>query len=136
MRDQGMNGIADVLYDAYNRHDAAAVAKLYDADGTHEDIPMGHSKVGQTAIADGLQKFFGWFPDAHWAPYVRIADPFGSVTITYLLTATLQAKMGCTIARVQRISLRGAHVLHVRGRLIHSSEDYWDAATFQKQLNA
>jgi hypothetical protein len=72
MRDQGMNGIADVLYDANNRHDAAAVAKLHDADGTHEDIAMGHSKVGQTAIANGLQKFFGWFPDAHWAPYVRM----------------------------------------------------------------
>jgi hypothetical protein len=97
---------------------------------------MGHSKVGQTAIADGLQKFFGWFPDAHWAPNLQVGDSFGSVTITYLLTATLQAQMGRTIARGQRISLRGAHVLHVRGRLIHSSEDYWDAATFQKQLNA
>jgi aromatic ring hydroxylase len=110
-----LRGIADVLYGAYNRHDAAAVAELYDANGTHEDIALGHSKVGQTAIADGLQKFFGWFPDAHWAPHVQIADPFGSVTITYLLSATLQAQMGRTIARGQRISLRGAHVLHVRG---------------------
>jgi len=131
-----LHGIADVLYDAYNRHDAAAIAGLYDADGTHEDMAMGRSKVGQAAIVDGLQKFFGWFPDAHWAPREQIADPFGSVTITYLLTATLQAQMGRTIARGQRISLRGFHVLHVRGRLIHRSEDYWDAATFQKQLNA
>jgi len=131
-----LHGIADVLYGAYNLHDAVAVAELYHADGTHEDIAMGHSKVGQTAIADGLQKFFGWFPDAHWAPYLQVGGSFGSVTITYLLTATLQAQMGRTIARGQRISLRGAHVLHVRGRLIHSSEDYWDAATFQKQLNA
>ena len=46
MRDQGMSGIADVFYDAYNRRDAAAVAKLCDADRTHEDIAMGHSKVG------------------------------------------------------------------------------------------
>ena len=81
-------------YGAYNRHDAAAVAELYDGNGIHEDIAIGHSKVGQTAIADGLQKFFGWFPDAHWAPHVQIADPFGSVTITYLLTATLQRANG------------------------------------------
>ena len=52
-----LHGIADLLYGAYNRHDAAAVAELYDGNGTHEDIAMGHSKVGQTAIADGLQKF-------------------------------------------------------------------------------
>lgn len=131
-----LHGIADALYGAYNRHDAAAVAGLYDANGTHEDMAMGHPKVGQAAIVDGLQKFFGWFPDAHWTPQEQLEDPFGSVTITYLLAATLQAQMGRTIARGQRISLRGFHVLHVRGRLIHRSEDYWDAATFQKQLNA
>jgi steroid delta-isomerase-like uncharacterized protein len=131
-----IHGIADMLYGAYNRHDAAAVARLFDANGTHEDVAMGQFKVGQAAIADGLQKFFVWFPDAHWAPHVQIADPFGLVMITYLLTATLQAQMGRTIARGQRISLQGSHVLHVRGGLIQRSEDYWDAAAFQKQLNA
>jgi len=105
-----LRGIADVLYGAYNRHDAAAVAELYDANGTHEDIALGHSKVGQTAIADGLQKFFGWFPDAHWAPHVQIADPFGSVTITYLLTATLQAPWAARLRVVKEFHCEGSRV--------------------------
>jgi ketosteroid isomerase-like protein len=35
----------------------------------------------------------------------------------------------------QAISLRGVHMLQVRDGLIRRSEDYWDAATFQRQLN-
>lgn len=130
-----LHGIAEALYDAYNRHDTRAVAALYDVKATHQDIPMGHSKSGSDIIAAGLEKFLGWFPDARWEPRLQISDPTGLLAVTYLLTATLGAPMGQIAARGQRISLRGAHVLQVHGGLIHSSEDYWDAATFQKQLN-
>ncbi len=130
-----LHGIADALYGAYNRHDTTAVAALYDANATHEDVAMGHSKAGAVAIAAGLEKFLNWFPDARWDPRLQISDPSGSLTVTYLLTASLSAQMGPIVARGQRISLRGAHVLQVHGGLIHSSEDYWDAATFHKQLN-
>jgi steroid delta-isomerase-like uncharacterized protein len=127
-------GVADRLYDAYNRHDPAAVARLYAADGTHEDIAQGRPKTGPDEIAAGLGKFFGWFPDAHWEPQVGIlAD--GREAVTYLLTATLQGQMGPFVPRGQRISLRGVHVLDLRDGLIKRSEDYWDAASFQKQLN-
>ena len=105
-----MNGIADVLYDAYNRHDAAAVAKLCDADGTHEDIAMGHSRVGQTTIADGLEKFFGWFPDAHWAPYVRIADPFGSVRSRTSLRQLCRRKWAARLRVVKEFHCEGSRV--------------------------
>jgi steroid delta-isomerase-like uncharacterized protein len=130
-----LSGLPEHLYRAYNDHDPAAVAKLYASDGTHEDIAQGKPKHGPAEIAAGLRKFFGWFPDAHWDASAQISDPDGSVTITYLLTATLSAQMGRVLPRGQRISLRGAHVLHVKGGLILRSEDYWDAATFQGQLN-
>lgn len=130
-----LHGIADALYGAYNCHDTKAVAALYDVNATHQDIAMGHSKSGADAIAAGLEKFLVWFPDARWEPRLQISDPSGSLTVTYFLTATLGTQMGKIIARGQRISLRGAHVLQVHEGLIHSSEDYWDAATFQRQLN-
>jgi hypothetical protein len=128
-------GIAEAFYGAYNRHDTVAVAALYDVNATHQDIATGHSKVGPDIIVAGLAKFLGWFSDARWEPRLQISDPSGSLTVTYLLTATLGAQMGQIVARGQRISLRGAHVLQVHGGLIRSSEDYWDAATFQKQIN-
>jgi steroid delta-isomerase-like uncharacterized protein len=123
------------LYDAYNRHDPAAVSRLYAADATHEDIAQGRPKTGPDEIAAGLAKFFGWFPDAHWEPQSQILGAGGREAATYLLTATLQAPMGPVAARGQEISLRGVHVLELRDGLIKRSEDYWDAASFQRQLN-
>ena len=123
------------LYDAYNRHDAAAVARLYAPDGSHEDVAHGRPRLGPGAIADGLRRFFGWFPDARWEPSLRIADRRGAVAVTYLLTATLQQPMGPIAARGQPLSLRGVQVLHLRDGLISRSEDYWDAATFHRQIN-
>jgi steroid delta-isomerase-like uncharacterized protein len=127
--------VAARLYDAYNRHDPAAVSRLYAADATHEDIAQGRPKTGPDEIAAGLAKFFGWFPDARWQPQLEILGADGREAATYLLTATLQAQMGPVAPRGQRISLRGVHVLDLRDGLITRSEDYWDAASFQRQLN-
>lgn len=130
-----LSGVAERLYDAYNRHEPAAVAQLYAADATHEDVAQGRPRIGPGAISDGLRKFFGWFPDARWEPHFQITDSDGRVAVTYLLTATLQTQMGQVPGSGQKISLRGVNVLHQQGGLICRSEDYWDAATFQRQLN-
>lgn len=128
--------LLDRLYDAYNRHDATAVARLYDAAATHEEIAQGQIRRGAEAIAEGLRRFFTWFPDAHWQPQTKLVDPsLGQAAATYFLTATLQARMGPFLPSGQRIALRGVHVLHLEGGRIARSEDFWDAATFQNQLN-
>jgi hypothetical protein len=68
-------------------------------------------------------------------PNAHPGNSDGRVAVTYLLTATLQAQMGPVPAYGQKISLRGVHVMHQQGGLIRGSEDYWDATTFQRQLN-
>jgi len=123
------------LYAAYNRHDPAAVADLYSATGTHEDIADGRPRRGPEAIAAGLQRFFTWFPDAHWETEFQISDGSGRAAITYQLTATLQARMGNIVPCGQRIALRGVQVLQIDNGQIGKSADYWDAATFQRQIN-
>ena len=122
------------LYAAYNRHDLASVAELYAQDATHEDVAHGRPKYGVNAIIEGLQRFLGWFPDAHWQPDIAIVDHNGLTAVPYLMTASLQSQMGPIGPKGQKISLRGIHVLHLNDGLIQRSEDYWDSATFQKQL--
>lgn len=117
------------FYEAYNRRDPAAVARLYDTDATHEEIAQGTTRRGAEAIAEGLRRFFTWFPDARWEPRSRIVDPDGRVAVTYLLTATLQAPLGTIVAAGQQLSIRGVHVLHLSGDAIRRSEDYWDSTT-------
>ena len=130
-----MKALSDRLFDAYNNHDTSAVARLYQADATHEDIAQGRPRRGPQAIADGLRKFLEWFPDAQWESYARFADQPNGCAITYRLSATLQKPMGSFAAHGQRISLRGVLVLELSDRLISRSTDYWDGATLRRQLN-
>jgi steroid delta-isomerase-like uncharacterized protein len=131
----GMKDLPDRLLEAYNRHDPSAVARLYGAHATHEDIAQGRLRRGPDAIADGLRRFFQWFPDARWEPALKIAGQQNRSAITYRLIATLQEPMGSVAARGQQISLRGVLVLEQNDDLISRSTDFWDGLTFQRQLN-
>ena len=123
------------LFDAYNRHDPSTAARLYTTDGTHEDIAHGRPRRGPDAIAGGLRRFFEWFPDSSWELEFQIADQNGLIAVGYRFSATLQSPMGPVAAHGQSISLRGVLVLDVAHGLIGRSLDYWDGATFQRQLH-
>ena len=102
-------------------------------DGTDYSLnPVGNGQRRLKALFDDKNNAGA---DAHWEPHLQITDPDGRVAVTYLLTATLQTQMGPVLASGQKISLRGVHVLHQQGGLIRRSEDYWDATTFQRQLD-
>jgi steroid delta-isomerase-like uncharacterized protein len=126
--------VARALYSAYNERSASGAVELYDVDAVHSEVARGTRAEGQEAIRRGLEGFFTLFPDARWVPLDTIADR-GSIAVPYRLTGTLQAPMGPVPARGQRLHLRGIHVLRTRGSLITASEDYWDATTFQAQMN-
>lgn len=125
--------IIDSLYDAYNRHDAAAVARLYAPGATHQDIAQSSARNGPNDIAEGLAHFFTAFPDAHWEPRERVIDD-RQAAITYVLTGTLKGRLGPFEPRSQALKLRGAHVLRIADGLIEASEDYWDSGTFGRQM--
>lgn len=126
--------IAERLYAAYNAKNLEAVARLYHDDGTHEDVAHGKPKVGAIAVSEGLAKFLGWFPDASWEVHSIIGGNCHEVAVAYTLTGSLQAQMGTVRPAGQAISLRGVQVLRIAQGRIQRSTDYWDAATFQKQL--
>ena len=123
----------DALYEAYNRHDADAAAALYAPDGTHEDVAVGRPARGREAIAAGLRRLFTAFPDSRWTPSAQVEHD-GRAFGTYVLTGTLRQDLGSIRATGQRLELRGVHVLETDSGLIRLSQDYWDSATFQRQM--
>ncbi|GAC1534374.1 MAG: nuclear transport factor 2 family protein [Marmoricola sp.] len=125
--------IIDALYDAYNRHDADGVAALYGKEGEHEDVAFGRPKRGPEAIAGGLRYFLTAFPDAHWETSDRLTEK-GRAVARYVLTGTLRADMGPFKAAGQRLEIRGVQVLEVAAGHIERSEDFWDGATFERQM--
>lgn len=123
----------DALYDAYNQHNAEAAAMLYASGGVHEDVAYGRPKTGPEAIAKGLRHFLDAFPDAKWETHDRISSGDRAVA-RYKLTGTMQADLGPFRGHGQRIELRGVQVLELVGGKITRSEDFWDGATFERQV--
>jgi len=126
--------VLEALYQAYNAHDAAAAGALYAADGVHEDVATQRPQKGPAAIATGLNGFLTAFPDAQWT-CLGSGEQAGTVFSRYVLTGSLQGDLGPIRADGQSLQLRGVHVLQVRDGRIERSEDYWDMATFQRQMN-
>ena len=127
--------VAKALYEAYNRHVPGEAAALYAPDGRHEEVAQGQARQGREAIAEGLRRFFEAFPDARWEEK-EVIDGGDAVALTYVLTGTLRADLGPVRARGQRLELQGVHVLRVSDGLLERTEDYWDMATFRRQMDA
>ena len=123
------------LYEAYNGHSPSQVAARYRTDGRHVEVAQGNERSGRDAIREGLARFFEAFPDAHWAERARIVAA-DCAAVTYTLTGTLRAQLGPFEPAGQRLELNGVHVVYVAKGEITLIEDYWDAATFARQMGA
>jgi steroid delta-isomerase-like uncharacterized protein len=121
------------LLAAYNRHDAGAAAVLYAEYARHVEMSSGRSQQGPEAIAGGLEYLLRAFPDAAWAVRDVIAGE-GRTAVRYTLSGSLQADFGPYPARGQQLRLPGVLVVESHGDRIGHAEDYWDAATFARQL--
>ncbi len=127
--------LVDSLYAAYNRHDPAAAAALYAPDGRHVEIAQGSERTGPDAIREGLEHFLRAFPDVRWEERLRIASG-ERAAVAYVLTGTLQGRLGPFEPSGQRLELRGVHVVAASAGAIALCEDYWDAGTFGRQMKA
>jgi steroid delta-isomerase-like uncharacterized protein len=127
--------VVDRFWAAYNAHDAVGAAALYRADGTHSEIAQGRQVRGPEEIAAGLTKFLDSFPDARWEPRRRIVSD-GSAAIAYRLTGTLAAPLGPFREPGRKLDLEGVLVIESTDSEISATADYWDAATFTRQMQA
>ncbi|MCC8953529.1 nuclear transport factor 2 family protein [Bradyrhizobium sp. Pear77] len=125
--------VVNALYDAYGRHDDRAILALYCDDATHDEVAQLKTKQGSAEIAVGMQKLFSWLPDVRWEVKSMIVGGDGAVAVAYVMRATAPQGSGATEAKT--ISLRGVQLLEVADGRIRHSEDYWDTATFQRQVS-
>lgn len=123
------------LVDAYNRHALDELLELYDPEGVHEDVAGGRRKRGPAKIAAGLERFLRAVPDAHWA-VARVAGTANGAVAPYVFHGTVRERLGDAEPRGQVIRLDAVLLLHARDGRITRTRDYWDSATFARQLRA
>ena len=127
--------LVSAFYAAHNAGDVEAAAALYAPAGRHLEVATGRRGEGPVQIGAGLAGFLRAFPDARWEEQVRVVAD-GCAAVTYLLTGTLQEGLGPFEPAGQNLELRGVHVLEIGPAGIVSCEDYWDAATFGRQMGS
>lgn len=130
---ENVEQVVRALYAAYNTADVESASALYAPAGRHLEVATERLGEGPDEIGAGLAGFLGAFPDARWEEQVRVVAG-RRAAVTYLLTGTLRARLGPFEPAGQRLELRGVHVLDVGPEGIVSCEDYWDAATFGRQM--
>ncbi|MGH2968672.1 MAG: ester cyclase [Solirubrobacteraceae bacterium] len=130
----GAHPAIEAFYRACNAHDTAAVEALYATGALQHEVAQGQTVEGAAAIRGGLERFLQAFPDARWDPEPAILQD-GRAAVPYRLTGTLHGALGPFQAEGQKLDLLGVHVLELdrKGRIRRSS-DYWDAATFARQM--
>jgi steroid delta-isomerase-like uncharacterized protein len=128
--DDGLQGsLAQKWVDAWNSHDASAVAVLFTRDALYEDVPFGVVNRGPDQIRAFAQFFFTVVPDLH-VNLVNSSLKDGHGTIEWVFSGTDQGVYGTG----KTFAVRGVTVLDVRGAKISRNSDYFDLATMLRQL--
>ena len=127
--------LAHELLHAYNAHDPQAAADLYAEAGRHSDVANGRPRIGRAAISSGLTGLLRAFPDAAWA-VEDVADGPGCAAVRYRLTGRLRSPLGPYRGFGQPLNLVGVLWVWVSAGEVTRTEDFWDAATFDRQMQS
>jgi steroid delta-isomerase-like uncharacterized protein len=131
-----MNAIEVVkrYFDAWNRHDADAIAALFVEGGTYSNPIAGQGLTGQ-ATADFAKGLFTAFPDASFE-IVSIGDTGGGLVATqWLARGTNTGPLADGSPPTGRpLTVPGASFTQVEGDKIRSEHAYHDRQTMDEQL--
>lgn len=124
--------------DAFNKHDARAVAALYAQDCVAYDPFFPEPLKGRAAIEKDAADFFRAFPDLR-GEVINILEKgdrgAGEIKLTGTNSGPMATPMGEVPATGKRIDLRGALVGRLNAEnLIVEERRYYDTGAMMKQL--
>jgi steroid delta-isomerase-like uncharacterized protein len=108
---------------------------LFTDDCVYEDATMGVVNRGRDELRGFARGIFEAFPDFA----IDLTSRFvagGYAGMEWAMAGTHRGDLPGLPATGQRFSLRGATVVELRGDRIKRLTDYWDMATFLKQVGA
>ncbi len=124
--------------DAFNKHDARAVAAYYTQDAIAYDPFYPEPLKGRAAIEKDAADFFRGFSDIRFE-VISIFEKGDRASAEIKMTGTnngpLATPMGEVPATGKRVDLRGASIVRINAEnLVVEEHRYYDTGTLMKQL--
>jgi steroid delta-isomerase-like uncharacterized protein len=117
----------------WSAHDMDRLLQLFTPDVVYEDVTMGVVSRGLAELRAFGEGFFSGFPDVTFELRFSAANG-ASGAAEWIMRGTHTGDLPGMPATGKRIEVRGASVFEFVGDRIRRCSDYWDMATFLKQL--
>ena len=115
----------------WSAHDLERLLPLFSDDVIYEDVAMGAMNRGAAELRAFAEEVFSRFPDVTFELQSSFADGTrGGAEWVMRGTRDLRGMP----ATGQRVEVRGASIFEFVGDKIRRCSDYWDMATYLKQL--
>jgi steroid delta-isomerase-like uncharacterized protein len=118
---------------AWSAHDMERVLALFTGTLVYEDVTLGVVNRSAGELRAFGEGFFKGFPDVTF----EVRSNFANGTrggAEWIMRGTHSGDMPGMPATGKRVEVRGASVFEFAGDKIQRCSDYWDMATFLKQL--
>ncbi|MBE7554249.1 MAG: ester cyclase [Anaerolineales bacterium] len=125
--------VAQRYFDAWQRHDGAAIVATFAEGGTYNDPATGQPLSGP-AIAGYAGGLWAAFPDLSFDIISVAPAGDGMVAAQWLMRGTNSGSMRGLPPTGRSVALPGADFIRVEGGKIRSVQGYFDMKTFSEQL--
>src|SRR5262249_43371452 len=127
------NRLLEQWIEAWSAHDLERLASIFTDNLLYEDVTMGRVNRNSAELRAFGEEFFAAFPDVAFELRSRFTNgSWGGAG--WARGGTPGGAFREMPARGKRIDVRGASILEFDGNKIRRCSDYWDMATFLKQL--
>jgi steroid delta-isomerase-like uncharacterized protein len=117
----------------WSAHDMDGLVALFTDDLVYEDVTMGRVNHTRAELRAFAEEFFVGFPDVKFEVRSRFATgSHGGAE--WVMRGTHTGDIPGMPATGKRVEVRGASVLEFNGGKIRRCSDYWDMATFLRQI--
>ena len=117
----------------WSSHEVDRLLPLFTDDVVYEDVALGRLNHGKDELRAFAEEVFTGFPDVTFDLTSRFAT--GSQGgVQWVMRGTHQGDLPGIPATGKHVELRGATIVEFADGKIRRCSDYWDAATFLKQI--
>jgi len=123
----------DQWAEGWSGHDMESVASVFTDDCIYEDVALGVVNRGKEELVAFGNGFIAGVPDLK----VKVTSRFASVdraAAEWTMSGTHTGDLPGMPATGKAFSLRGVSTFQLSGDRVIRCSDYWDLATFEKQL--